>query len=232
MQYVVQALDRRSIGHPNYWRAGRSWPSGQEVTVTVLDQDEDPMITETIKGEARTFPDPVMIGRVSWAKIMADKSLVKVPVGQSADQALELQEKIEAMRQQLAAATLRAELAEKAVLERNDVIEKANKSFQALHDEYVQTGEALDLANARAESAEGAAGRLTIERDELATRLAKAEADVTELLGKPAAAAAPDSQPPAEQPSSPPTTAASTAPTAAAAPTAPAKALGKGGKKG
>ena len=72
-RFTVTAFDRRTLGHPNYWRAGRSWPSGQSIEVEVLDQDHDPIVTEVKNGEERTFPDPTRIGRISW----------KAPVGRA-----------------------------------------------------------------------------------------------------------------------------------------------------
>ena len=119
-RYTVTALDRRSMGHPNYFRAGRSWPSGEEVEVEVLDQDNDPMEVKEVKGgETRTFPHPTRIGRTSWAALMADRQLIKQPVGATVNEALALQAAYDSMKAELGRTVTRAEMAEQALAERN-----------------------------------------------------------------------------------------------------------------
>ena len=75
-KYSVTALDRRPQ-HPNCHRAGRAWPSGEEVIIEVLEQDDDPMLTKKRSGEPPLiYPDPVRLGRVSFAKLQGDNLLV------------------------------------------------------------------------------------------------------------------------------------------------------------
>jgi hypothetical protein len=125
-RYTVTALDRSSIGHPNYHRAGRSWPSGQEVEVEVLDQDDDPLETTTVKGETRVFAHPTKIGRESWAAIVRDKQLIKQPVGATVNEALALQAAYDAMKAELGRTLTRAEMAESALAERNAGVDRLN----------------------------------------------------------------------------------------------------------
>lgn len=166
-KFIVTAVDRRAQGHPNCWRAGRSWPSGQEVEIEVLDQDDDPMVTEIIKGEKRTFPHPTQIGRASWASIQADKRLMKQPVGATLDQALSMQAQIDDLSAKLKTVTARADLAEQAGLERGAQLESTQAHLQ--------------VANERAESAEQAAAKLTAERDNLQALFDQVVAERDEL---------------------------------------------------
>lgn len=137
-RYTVMALDRSSIGHPNYHRAGRSWPSGQEVEVEVLDQDDDPMETITVKGEARTFPHPTRIGRVSWGKLVADKQLIKQPVGATVNEALALQAAYDSMKAELGRTVTRAEMAETVLAERNAVVDRLTGQVAELEAKVAQ----------------------------------------------------------------------------------------------
>lgn len=118
-KYSVTALDRRGIGHPNYHCARRAWPSGQEVIVEVLDQDEDPMLEAKDKeGVVRSYPDPLRMGRLSFAEIHhgPESGLLMVrPVGNAPEEAEALQNKIADLQKSAAGATARAELAEREV---------------------------------------------------------------------------------------------------------------------
>ena len=116
-KYSVTALDRRGIGHPNCWRTGRSWPSGQEVIVDVLDQDEDPILEkQDDEGVMRRYPDPLRIGRKALAALRADKQLMVKPVGNAPDEAEVLQTTIADLQAALAGAVARAELAEREIV--------------------------------------------------------------------------------------------------------------------
>lgn len=191
-RFTVTALDRRSIGHPNYWRAGRSWPSGQEVEVEVLDQDDDPMEETIVRGEKRTHPHPTKIGRVSWAAIQADRQLIKQPIGATPDEALSLQARVDELTRKLAETTTRAELAEHVLTERNQGIDRLHVALKAAQEklediEAMRADAVIKLANS-----ETAVAKLTQERDELAKQ-------VEQLT-------APSSAPAAASPSAPATT--------------------------
>jgi hypothetical protein len=119
MKYSVTALDRRGIGHPNYHCARRAWPSGQAVIIEVLDQDEDPMLEAKDRdGEIRRYPDPVKLGRLSFAEIHhgPESGLLMVrPVGEVPEEGILLQNKIADLQAAIAGVTARAEMAEREV---------------------------------------------------------------------------------------------------------------------
>jgi len=116
-KYTITALDRTSMGHPNYHQAHRAWPSGQDVVVEVLDQDDDPMVIgKGSDGEMHTYPDPLRVGRESFARLQADKMLMIRLVGGSPEEAETQQKQIAELQHTLATATMRAELAESELL--------------------------------------------------------------------------------------------------------------------
>lgn len=105
------------MGHPNYHAANRAWPSGQEVVIDVLDQDDDPMTEgKGSDGEMHTYPHPTQVGRTSFAKLRADKMLMVRLVGGTPEEAETMQEKVAQLQASLAAITCRAELAEREVV--------------------------------------------------------------------------------------------------------------------
>lgn len=147
-KYTVTAVDRSGIGHPNCHRAKRSWPSGQAVEVEVLDQDDDPMVTEEIHGAKRTYPDPKRIGRLSWASMRADKPLMIAAVGSSPEDAEMLQKKIADLQSAVAAASARAELSEREVVRlKGDVAERI-KEAETLREKIAELEKQLDEATA------------------------------------------------------------------------------------
>jgi len=77
-KFIVCAPDRRASGHNFTFRAGRGWPSGQDVVVEVLDQDECPTVTNDY-GQA--IPDPLRLGRKAFAAVQADKRISYRPFG-------------------------------------------------------------------------------------------------------------------------------------------------------
>ena len=80
MRILVQGLSPSGLSH--LWRAGRAWPTGEPLEVEVLDQDADPPELEVLVPNATTGglmkekrPDPVRIGRASYAILKKDKRL-------------------------------------------------------------------------------------------------------------------------------------------------------------
>jgi hypothetical protein len=155
-RYIVRAPDRTGQGHDAVWTPGRRWPGGKSIEVEVLDQDECPTVTERINPdseETRTFVHPTQIGRKAWERISRDSMLTVRPVGDAPAEAVTLQANLAAAQAQL-----------------TDALERvaSNEARAGLAErEVVKLGEALEAANARAESAEAAAARLTQERDDL-----------------------------------------------------------------
>ena len=166
-RYIVRAPDRSGQGHDALWTPGRRWPGGKEVEVEVLDQDEDPTVTERVDPsgeEKRTFPHPTQIGRLAWARIASDKLLTVRPVGDVPAEAVTLQADLATTKAQLADAIekvtsndVRASLAEREVVKLGEALTAATAE--------------LEIATSRAESAESASARLTEERDELSKQL-------------------------------------------------------------
>lgn len=185
-RYTVTAFDRRTLGHPNYWRAGRSWPSGQSVEVEVLDQDQDPVVTETKNGEDRTFPHPTQIGRISWKAIMADGQLMKQPVGATTDQALDMQAKIDELIAKLATVTARADLAEQAVVDLRAQVQSAQDRRDEAEAAAKRLDGEVDDVHTALKAAEVKIAKLTGERDELQTQLEQLTAPSTKPEGEPA----------------------------------------------
>jgi hypothetical protein len=71
-------------GQPFYGRAGRGW-TDQWAEITVLDQDDDPMVPNKVKN-LPDVPDPSQVGRRSFAKLSADKRIIVKPLdGADAD---------------------------------------------------------------------------------------------------------------------------------------------------
>jgi hypothetical protein len=107
-------------GQKFYCRAGRGW-TDQWTEVTVLDQDDDPMITNPVKN-LPAAPDPANIGRKSFVVLSKDSRIVIKPVdGEIADvmQLPALASRVAALESELArskadieATTLRAKVAE------------------------------------------------------------------------------------------------------------------------
>jgi chromosome segregation ATPase len=169
------------------WTPGRRWPGGKEIEVEVLDQDECPTITERISPDAeekRTFPHPTQIGRKAWARIKSDRQLTVRPVGDAPAEAVTLQAALAEALAKLADATekvtsndARASLAEREVVKLGEALAAANAEADLIRAE-------LDIATTRADSAEAAAGKLTIERDELVAQLEQATAPVIEGKSK------------------------------------------------
>jgi hypothetical protein len=139
-RYSVTALDRSGIGHPNCHRAHRSWPSGKEIIIEALDQDEDPLLKSVDnEGVTHFYPDPARLGRTSLAQIKADKILVVRPLGANLEEAEALQDQIAELQSALSAMTTRADLAEKEIVRLNSELARSRE-------------EASELALSRAES--------------------------------------------------------------------------------
>jgi hypothetical protein len=168
------------MGHPNYWRAGRSWPSGQEIEVEVLDQDDDPMVTTEVKGQKRTHVDPNRIGRESWKQIVADKQLIKQPVGGTVEEALQLQAGLDQTKAELIRTITRAELAETALAERNAGVDRLLAEREKAHESIAELHDVLNAA--RSESA-----KLTAERDDLLKQIEQLTAPAAKVPGDPTA---------------------------------------------
>lgn len=192
MKYTVTALDRSGMGHPNYHTPGRSWPSGKPVEVEVLDQDLDPMLERMVEGQKRLYSDPVRIGKSAWQRILSDKKLTVRAVGDNAQDVQGLAEKLTAAERSVLAANARADAAEARL---RQLEQEGPKVSQVAQQEAVRLqrvvdkmAEEIDLANARANSAEEAAGRLTAERDELQAQLEQLTAPAAPKGAEPTAA--------------------------------------------
>lgn len=83
-KFIVTAVDRSAKGLHHVHRAGRAWPSSQDVVVEVLDQDACPMVKASKEGYP-DLPDPNKLGRIAWAAVMADGRLSKRPFGTAPD---------------------------------------------------------------------------------------------------------------------------------------------------
>lgn len=79
-KWKLQGMQRENF--LGIWRGGRFWPSGEWTEVEVLDDDACPLIEVAdpkAPGGRRQCFDPVRIGRVRFAQIMADSRISKVP---------------------------------------------------------------------------------------------------------------------------------------------------------
>lgn len=83
-KFIVTAVDRSAKGLHHVHRAGRAWPSSQDVVVEVLDQDACPMVKASKEGYP-DLPDPNKLGKIAWAAVMADGRLSKRPFGTAPD---------------------------------------------------------------------------------------------------------------------------------------------------
>ena len=110
------------------------------------------METVTVKGEApRVFPHPTKIGRDSWAKIVADKQLIKQPVGATVNEALALQATYDAMKAELGRTVTRAEMAERALAERNAGVDRLNAQLDEERTKIADLEEQVESGKATAE---------------------------------------------------------------------------------
>lgn len=177
----------------------------------MVDQDECPTVTERINPdseEKRTFLHPTKIGRKAWERIRNDRLLTVRPVGDAPAEAVTLQAnlsdalaKLADANERVASNEARAGLAEREVVKLGEALTAANQSVDELHeafkaaqDKIAELEAQLQVASERAELAEDAAGRLTIERDESMKQLEQLTAPSPSEDTPPAPAAQPKSK--------------------------------------